>query len=104
MLLIFILLDLMIKHISDLKNNKIVNVPIFDYTPCARLHETNTGFSIKVIIIINYIIIILLKFKHYYVLIYYYLVHPKDYLIVDGILLLHDERITNLLDLIIFVG
>ncbi|TAJ13416.1 uridine kinase [Marinilabiliaceae bacterium JC017] len=64
--------DLLIKHLKELKKNKVVEQPIYSYLTCLRSKET-----IQVV--------------------------PRDVVIVEGILILGNEQLRNLMDLKVFV-
>ena len=64
--------DLLLKHLTMLKNGESVRCPVYDYTQHNRSDET-------------------------------ILIQPNKIILVEGILLLADERICDLLDIKIFV-
>ena len=64
--------DLLIKQLSDLRNNKAIEMPVYDYTQYTRSAET----------------------VH---------VEPQDVIILEGILILDDERLRDLMDIKVYV-
>lgn len=64
--------DLLIKQLSDLRNNKTIEMPVYDYTQYTRSAET----------------------VH---------VEPQDVIILEGILILDDERLRDLMDIKVYV-
>lgn len=62
----------MIKQLSDLRNNKAIEMPVYDYTQYTRSAET----------------------VH---------VEPQDVIILEGILILDDERLRDLMDIKVYV-
>lgn len=64
--------DLLIKQLMDLRNNKAIEMPVYDYTQYTRSKET----------------------VH---------VEPQDVIILEGILILDDERLRNLMDIKVYV-
>ena len=64
--------DLLIKQLSDLRNNKAIEMPVYDYTQYTRSAET----------------------VH---------VEPQDVIILEGILILDDERLRDLTDIKVYV-
>ena len=64
--------DLLIKQLSDMRNNKAIEMPVYDYTQYTRSAET----------------------VH---------VEPQDVIILEGILILDDERLRDLMDIKVYV-
>lgn len=64
--------DLLIKELTDLRNNKAIEMPVYDYTQYTRSAET----------------------VH---------VEPQDVIILEGILILDDERLRDLMDIKVYV-
>ncbi|MDD7693556.1 MAG: uridine kinase [Limosilactobacillus sp.] len=64
--------DLLIKQLTDLRNNKAIEMPVYDYTQYTRSAET----------------------VH---------VEPQDVIILEGILILDDERLRDLMDIKVYV-
>lgn len=64
--------DLLIMQLSDLRNNKAIEMPVYDYTQYTRSAET----------------------VH---------VEPQDVIILEGILILDDERLRDLMDIKVYV-
>ncbi|MFQ9706943.1 MAG: uridine kinase [Limosilactobacillus pontis] len=64
--------DLLIKQLADLRNNKAIEMPVYDYTQYTRSAET----------------------IH---------VEPQDVIILEGILILDDERLRKLMDIKVYV-
>ena len=64
--------DLLIKQLSDLRNNKSIEMPVYDYTKYTRSPET----------------------VH---------VEPTEIIILEGILILDDERLRDLMDIKVYV-
>ena len=64
--------DLLIKQLSDLRNNKSIEMPVYDYTKYTRSPET----------------------VH---------VEPTEIIILEGILILDDERLLDLMDIKVYV-
>lgn len=64
--------DLLIKQLSDLRNNKTIEMPVYDYTQYTRSAET----------------------VH---------VEHQDVIILEGILILDDERLRDLMDIKVYV-
>ncbi|HJA27652.1 MAG TPA: uridine kinase [Candidatus Limosilactobacillus intestinigallinarum] len=64
--------DLLIKQLADLRNNKAIEMPVYDYTQYTRSAET----------------------VH---------VEPQDVIILEGILILDDERLRDLMDIKVYV-
>ena len=64
--------DLLIKQLTDLRNNKAIEMPVYDYTQYTRSAET----------------------IH---------VEPQDVIILEGILILDDERLRKLMDIKVYV-
>ena len=65
--------DLLIQHIKDLCNRKAIQKPIYDY----ELHTRKQNETVSII--------------------------PKDIIIVEGIMILEDEKLRDLLDIKIYV-
>ncbi|WP_288658258.1 uridine kinase [uncultured Limosilactobacillus sp.] len=64
--------DLLIEQLADLRNNKAIEMPVYDYTQYTRSAET----------------------VH---------VEPQDVIILEGILILDDERLRELMDIKVYV-
>lgn len=64
--------DLLIKQLSDLRHNKAIEMPVYDYKAYTRAKET----------------------VH---------VEPQDVIILEGILILDDERLRDLMDIKVYV-
>lgn len=64
--------DLLIEQLADLRNNKAIEMPVYDYTQYTRFTET----------------------VH---------VEPQDVIILEGILILDDERLRDLMDIKVYV-
>ncbi|MEE6638358.1 uridine kinase [Limosilactobacillus pontis] len=64
--------DLLIEQLADLRNNKAIEMPVYDYTQYTRSTET----------------------VH---------VEPQDVIILEGILILDDERLRDLMDIKVYV-
>lgn len=64
--------DLLIEQLADLRNNKAIEMPVYDYTQYTRSAET----------------------VH---------VEPQDVIILEGILILDDERLRDLMDIKVYV-
>ncbi|MGN1279616.1 MAG: uridine kinase [Limosilactobacillus sp.] len=64
--------DLLIEQLTDLRNNKAIEMPVYDYTQYTRSAET----------------------VH---------VEPQDVIILEGILILDDERLRDLMDIKVYV-
>lgn len=64
--------DLLIKQLADLRNNRAVEMPVYDYTQYTRSAKT----------------------VH---------VEPTDVIILEGILILDDERLRDLMDIKVYV-
>ncbi|MDD6432101.1 MAG: uridine kinase [Lactobacillaceae bacterium] len=64
--------DLLIEQLTDLRNNKAIEMPVYDYTQYTRSTET----------------------VH---------VEPQDVIILEGILILDDERLRDLMDIKVYV-
>ena len=64
--------DLLIMQLSDLRNNKAIEMPVYDYTQYTRSAET----------------------VH---------VEPQDVIILEGILIMDDERLRDLMDIKVYV-
>ena len=65
--------DLLIEQLTDLRNNKAIEMPVYDYTQYTRSTET----------------------VH---------VEPQDVIILEGILILDDERLRDLMDIKVYVN
>lgn len=64
--------DLLIEQLADLRNNRAIEMPVYDYTQYTRSTET----------------------VH---------VEPQDVIILEGILILDDERLRDLMDIKVYV-
>lgn len=64
--------DMLIKQLADLRNDKAIEMPVYDYKQYTRSDKT----------------------VH---------VEPQDIIILEGILILDDERLRNLMDIKVFV-
>lgn len=64
--------ELLIKQLADLRNNKAIEIPVYDYKQYTRSDKT----------------------VH---------VEPQDVIILEGILILDDERLRNLMDIKVYV-
>ncbi|MGM9907506.1 uridine kinase [Limosilactobacillus sp.] len=64
--------DLLIEQLTDLRNNKAIDMPVYDYTQYTRSSETVR-------------------------------VEPQDVIILEGILILDDERLRDLMDIKVYV-
>lgn len=64
--------DLLIEQLADLRNNKAIEMPVYDYTQYTRSAET----------------------VH---------VEPQDVIILEGILILDDEHLRDLMDIKVYV-
>lgn len=64
--------DLLIEQLADLRNNKAIDMPVYDYKQYTRSKETVR-------------------------------VEPQDVIILEGILILDDERLRDLMDIKVYV-
>ncbi len=64
--------DLMVRHLDDLKNGRVANCPVYDFT----LH-TRSNRTVEIM--------------------------PRPIILIDGILIFHDEALRNCMDLKIYV-
>ncbi len=64
--------DLLIEQLTDLRNNKAIDMPVYDYTQYTRSSETVR-------------------------------VEPQDVIILEGILILDDEHLRDLMDIKVYV-